>query len=128
MNVGSGQQNIAGGDIHYGDTYEVRAEDEPSDELFQGKGPGRVLAVLGSVLALVGFAIWAGVILSGFRMDSATDTTPFDRNIGGIPLMVIGFAMFAGGGVLAGIGTGMSRAARKRDAQQARQPTPRRQR
>ncbi len=77
-----------------------------------------MLAVLGTIVALVGFGIWMTLIFSGFGVNDPTDTTPFDRSFAGIPLLAIGFALFAGGGVLAGIGTGMSKAARKRQRQQ----------
>lgn len=123
MNVGSGQQYVASGNIHHGDTYdvEIHHDYDSSDEIFQGKGPGRVLAVVGMVVALVGFGIWMALIFSGFGVNDPNDTTPFDRTFAGIPLLAIGFALFLGGGILAGVGSGMSKAARRREAQAEKQ-------
>lgn len=123
MNVGSGQQYVASGNIHHGDTYdvEIHHDYDSSDEIFQGKGPGRVLAVVGMVVALVGFGIWMALIFSGFGVNDPNDTTPFDRTFAGIPLLAIGFALFLGGGILAGVGSGMSKAARRRELQAEKQ-------
>jgi hypothetical protein len=128
MNVGSGQQYVAGRDFHYGDTYDVEVSNDydPSDEMFQGKGPGRALAVLGSVIALVGFVIWIGLIFSSFGVDDPSGPTPFDRRLAGVPALAVGFGLFVLGGVLSGIGTSMSKAARKRQQQKARQAERRR--
>ena len=52
------------------------------------------------------------VILSGF--DSTGDDSPLDMKVLGLPLAIVAFAAFLGGGILSGIGTGMSRAARAR--------------
>ncbi len=122
MNVGSGQQYVAGRDLHYGDKYDVEVTNDydPSDEMFNGRGPGRVLAVFGSIVALVGFGIWMALIFSAFGTSDPSGPTPFDHRTAGIPTLVIGFALFAGGGILAGIGTGMSKASRKRADQASR--------
>ena len=51
------------------------------------------------------------------------------RRILGIPQPILGFALFAGGGLLAGIGSGLSRAARRRRGEQVgplRRPSRRR--
>jgi len=123
MNVGSGQQYIVRGDIHYGDTYDVEVSDSysPSDEMFEGNGPGRVLAILGSVMALAGVAIWMAMIFSAFD-NGPDDPTPFDQRFAGIPVMVIGFGLFLSGGILSGIGAGMSKSSRKREERARRQP------
>src|SRR5215207_1431388 len=122
MNVGSGQQYVAGRDFHYGDNYDVDISNDydASDEMFQGTGAGRVLAVLGSIVALTGFVIWMALIFSGFGMDDPTGPTPFDRKFAGVPVMAIGFGLILLGGTMGGIGTGMSKAARKREKQRQR--------
>lgn len=109
-----GSQYVAQGNIHHGNSFDVDVANDydPWDELWQGKGLGRFLMAIGGIVALIGFGIWMYVILS-FDISDPTGLTPFDRTIAGIPMAVIGFAMFAGGGVLAGIGGGMSKAARK---------------
>jgi ABC-type uncharacterized transport system permease subunit len=111
-----GNQYIAQRDIHHGDNFDIDISNDydPWDEVWQGKGLGRVLMVLGAIIALVGFGIFAALIFSGFGVTDPTGPTPFDREFAGIPVFAIGFAMFAGGGLLAGVGAGMSKAARKR--------------
>lgn len=111
-----GDQYVAQGDIHHGDAFDIDVSNDydPWDELWQGKGTGRVLMALGAVVALVGFGIWMALIFSGFGSTDPTGPTPFDRTFAGVPLFAIGFGLFVLGGVLAGIGNGMSKAARKR--------------
>jgi hypothetical protein len=46
--------------------------DDPADELFSGRGPGRVLVVLGLLVALAGFAGWVYVVF-GFFDEGAAD-------------------------------------------------------
>jgi hypothetical protein len=108
-----GPINQAGRDVNIQSWHTHRhAEEDPSDELFQGRGFGRVLILVGSIVALAGFAGWMYVILSGFG--STGEDSPFDMKVVGLPLAGVAFAAFLGGGILSGIGTGMSRAARAR--------------
>ena len=120
LNSGSGQQYVAGGDLHHGNWYDIAVGNEEYDGIFEGRGPGRVIAVLGSIAALAGFAIWMGTIFSGFSMDDPTGPTPFDRAFAGIPTLVIGFALVLGGGVIGGVGAGMSKAALRREKERQR--------
>lgn len=119
----------AGRDVHAND-YSVRVSNDynPWDEMFDGKGPGRVLMVLGGLIALAGFAIWVYVIFSGMAGISSLETgpgagfgeSPFDRElVPGVPAAPVGFGAFGVGGLLLAIGAGMSKAARKR-AERAR--------
>ncbi|MEV4218732.1 FHA domain-containing protein [Nonomuraea sp. NPDC049725] len=111
LNVG-GRQQIAGGDI-YGDAVHVTDDYDPWDEVFQGRGPGRGIAVLGACVSLLGFALFAGVIFSGFSGKLLDD--PFAQElVDGIPSAPAGFALFLGGGLLAALGLSMAKAARKR--------------
>ncbi|GAA1758007.1 FHA domain-containing protein [Agromyces humatus] len=86
----------------------ISADYEPTDELFNGEGPGRVIAILGGLIALGGFAWFASHI---FGAMTATNTGGF----GPPPTIGYAFAMFGIGAVLFAIGTGMSKARRKRN-------------
>jgi hypothetical protein len=86
VQTGSGQQYtagrdqyVAGRDQYHDNSVRVEGDYDPWDELFRGRGIGRVLMAVGGIVALVGFGL------------------------------------FLAGGVLAGIGGGMSKAARKRE-------------
>lgn len=119
QNVGGGTQYNAGGGMHVGDRHDYRYSNdyEPADELFQGKGFGRVLMALGMVLAFGGFGLFAYVIFVGFGSDinDPIGQSPFAVEIApGVPMLPVGFGAFLIGGILAGIGGGMSKAARKR--------------
>ena len=121
MNVGSGQQYVVDGDVHTGDRFDIEVGDlYPGDEMFEGKGFGRFLAIVGIIVALTGFAIFASVIFSGFGATSP-DTNPFDSEIAGFPKIGLGFTMFAVGGLVAGLGQSMSRAARRREERAQRE-------
>jgi hypothetical protein len=110
-----GAINQAGRDVHIQSWHTHHHEDDEAvDELFQGRGPGRVLILVGSIVALAGFAAWVYVILSGFAAGDDTSFDPTDIKLFGAPLMFIGFAAFLGGGVVAGIGNSMATAARAR--------------
>lgn len=116
LNAGSGSQYVAGRDVHHGDTYDIDVSNDydPWDEVWQGSGPGRLLMVVGGIVALLGFGIWVTLLFSAMTTDDPFAETPFDKELLGIPALAVGFGLFAGGGVLAGIGSGMSKAARKR--------------
>lgn len=106
-----------GGDVHKSTT--VVGEDDPWDELFQGTPAGRVLMILGLVAVIVGFALWMTFIFSGFAPPSGTDPFGWNpitdaRRILGVPQPILGFALFAGGGLASALGAGLSRAQRRR--------------
>jgi hypothetical protein len=130
VNAGEGQQYVAGRDQYvagrdiYGDDRRmiVNADYEPGDELFQGRGVGRLLLILGSVIALAGFAVWGYFIFTMASVDTGPSDNPFtDRKLFGVPMAPLGFGAFLLGGVLSGIGGAKSKAARKRD-EEARYP------
>jgi hypothetical protein len=122
VNAGSGRQYIAGRDQHIGDrvhydrrTY--RTEADTADGLFEGRGFGRVLIVVGGLICLAGFAMFAYVIFSamGASIDDPIGQSPFAIEIlPGVPMLPVGFGAFVVGGFVASIGSAMSRAARKR--------------
>lgn len=122
--VAGGEQYVAGRDIHASE-YSVNISDgyEPTDEIFQGRGVGRLLAVIGSVVVLVGFGMWAYLILG--LMTGIVDTDPGENPftleiVDGVPLAIAAFGLIILGGVLGGIGTGMSKAARRREERHRR--------
>jgi hypothetical protein len=98
----------AGRDLHANDySVNVNADYDPSDELFQGKGFGRILMAFGWCIALIGFGMWAYVIFQGANA-GFDGPNPFERElVPGVPMAITAFAAFIGGGVLAGIGGGM---------------------
>jgi FHA domain len=105
----------AGRDVSYDEWHvENRLQvDDPWDEMFTGAGVGRALMVLGLIVALAGFGGWAALIFSGISgNDPSFD--PFARHFLGLPVAPIAFGAFLLGGVIAGVGRGMSRAARSR--------------
>jgi hypothetical protein len=106
----------AGRDLRYDVDYNTRLEfDDPMDELFKGRGFGRLLMAIGLVIALAGFAGWMVLILSGFtRSDGNQIPDLFEAELFGLPAAMVAFGSFALGGVIAAIGKGMSKAARER--------------
>jgi phage shock protein PspC (stress-responsive transcriptional regulator) len=101
----------------------VENDYDPWDELFRGRGVGRVLMVVGSLIALAGFGI-VGYFIFVFAFGSDINdfggagelSNPFQKKLlPGVPMVAAGFGLFAVGGVLAGIGATMSKAARKRE-------------
>lgn len=105
-----------GGDVHQSTTV---TEDDPWDELFHGAGAGRLLMAVGLIAVVAGFGMWMAFIFTGFSPPSGVD--PFEWNpftdgarVLGLPQPVVGFILFAGGGLVASMGSGLSRAARRR--------------
>ena len=112
-----GTINQAGRDVHAPSWHEHRhGPDDPMDELFQGQGLGRLLMAVGLVVAIAGFALWMYLIFSGgASIDDPSASDPFQKEILGLPAAILGFGAFAGGGLMAGLGGSMSRAARQRE-------------
>lgn len=90
----------------------ITGEDDPMDELMQGVGAGRLLAVIGLLAAIIGFVLWMSFIFSG--MTSASDPFTDIPTLFGVPRPILGFALFGGGGLLMALGSAMSRQARRR--------------
>lgn len=119
--VAGRDQYVAGRDQYHDNSVRLDADYDPWDELFSGKGIGRVLMAIGGCVALAGFATWMYCLFSVVGADPGDFATPFDRElIPGVPLAVAGFAAFGGGGVLAAVGAGLSKAARKREERRRR--------
>ena len=130
VQTGSGQQYtagrdqyVAGRDQYHDNSVRVENDYDPWDELFRGRGVGRVLMVVGSLVALAGFGI-VGYFIFVFAFGSDINdfggpgelSDPFQKELlPGVPMVAAGFGLFAVGGVLAGIGATMSKAARKRE-------------
>jgi hypothetical protein len=111
----------AGRDLQAND-YSVRVTNDydPMDEVFQGRGFGRVLMVVGILIAILGFGLWGWLIFSTISAASngpnasGSFPSPFTRELlPGVPAAPVGFGAFVIGGILAGVGGGMSKAARK---------------
>jgi hypothetical protein len=109
-------------DINYEAYVENHIEpDDPWDEMFTGRGAGRVMMVIGLIVLLCGFGGWMLIIFSGFSSHDPSAPTPFDKHLLGVPVPAIAFGAILLGGVVAGIGRGISRAARRRE--ESRRPT-----
>jgi hypothetical protein len=109
--VGNGR--IYHGNVHHGDRVDVDF-DQSFTELFLGRGWGRLLMAIGLVIAFTGFGIWMSIIFSGMP-DGGSTESPFSSEILGLNKPVVGFSMFAVGGLMANLGASMSKAARKRE-------------
>ena len=120
-------QAFDGGYAHYGNYYEgdVYSNDyDPGDELVAGRGIGRFVAIIGLTMTLAGFLGVAAVIYEAFQ-NGSPGSSPFDFEIvPGIPLLPVGFLAFLFGGILYGLGTSASKAARKRHQQRTRRRPP----
>ena len=126
--VAGRDQYVAGRDQYNDNSVRVEGDYDPWDELFRGRGIGRVLMAVGGVVALVGFGLVMYFIFSAFG--SGIDNfggpgelgDPFGKELlPGVPLLAAGFGLFLAGGVLAGIGAGMSKAARRREEELRRE-------
>jgi hypothetical protein len=115
--------NIAGRDQHVGDRYELGLN--PASAFFTGRGPGRLLMVIGLCVIVFGFAGWASIVFSGFgRLESFSGVSGFggpgrlpepsamlgSRLGSGIPVGIVYFLGFGFGGVLLAIGQSMAKA------------------
>ena len=136
VQTGSGQQYtagrdqyVAGRDQYHDNSVRVEGDYDPWDELFRGRGVGRALMAIGGIIALAGFGIIGYFIfVFAFGSDIADFggpgelKDPFQKELlPGVPMVAAGFGLFLVGGVLAGIGGGMSKAARKREEELRRE-------
>jgi hypothetical protein len=136
VQTGSGQQYtagrdqyVAGRDQYHDNSVRVDGDYDPWDELFRGRGVGRALMAIGGIIALAGFGIIGYFIfVFAFGSDIADFggpgelTDPFKKELlPGVPMVAAGFGLFLVGGILAGIGGGMSKAARKREEELRRE-------
>jgi hypothetical protein len=113
-----GQINQAARDVNIRNWSESHyGQDNPLEELFRGRGAGRVLIFVGLIIALSGFAVWMSLIFSGIGAE--TTTNPFEKHILGLPIAPVAFGAFAVGGLIAALGGAMSKAARTREHEQA---------
>jgi FHA domain len=122
-------QYVAGRDLYHDNSVRVENDYDPWDELFRGRGVGRVLMLVGGLIALTGFGI-VGYFIFVFAFGSDIDdfggpgelSNPFEKELlPGVPMVAAGFGLFLVGGILAGIGGGMSKAARKREEELRRE-------
>lgn len=121
-------QAFDGGYAHFGDYYEGDSysnDYDPGDEIVAGRGIGRFVAIIGLLVAMAGFVGFASVIYGGFASDGV-GYSPLDLEVlPGIPMLPVGFLAFLIGGIVYGLGTSASKAARKRHEQRTRRrPSP----
>ena len=116
-------QAFDGGYAHYGNYYEgdVYTNDyDPGDELVAGRGIGRFVAIIGLTVTLAGFLGFVWVLYDAFR-NGGPGSSPLDLEIlPGVPMLPVGFLAFLFGGIVYGLGTTASKAARKRQQQRTR--------
>jgi pSer/pThr/pTyr-binding forkhead associated (FHA) protein len=107
QNISYGHTYAAGRDQNWSQKVKVSNDYNPWDELFSGRGPGRAVAIVGALISLAGFGFWMWTIFT-LGADQQYDPQGFP------PQAMVAFFAFLGGGVLVAIGTGMSKASRKR--------------
>ena len=116
-------QAFDGGYAHYGNYCEgdVYTNDyDPGDELVTGRGIGRFVAIIGLTVTLAGFLGFVWVMYDAFR-NGGPGSSPLDLEIlPGVPMLPVGFLAFLFGGIVYGLGTTASKAARKRQQQRTR--------
>ena len=116
-------QAFDGGYAHYGDYYEGDSHTndyDPADELVAGQGIGRFVAIIGLMVTFAGFLGFGWVMYDAFR-NGGPGSSPLDLELlPGVPMLPVGFLAFLFGGIVYGLGTSASRAARKRQEQRTR--------
>lgn len=119
-----GGGNAAGRDYYAGNHYQTSNDYDPGDELVAGQGAGRLLAWVGLLVALGGFAGWMYVIFTGFG--GGLDGPLGLELVDGVPFAPAAFGAFLVGGLVYGLGASISKAARKREEERLRRPGRRR--
>jgi hypothetical protein len=119
VHTGQGDQHLNGRDTFDQRSYHYphSNDDDAWDEAFAGKGFGRVLTILGGLISLAGFGLllYFFYVVFGSDLSDPTGRSPFAVELApGVPVVAVGFPGFIGGGIIAGIGSGMSKVARKR--------------
>ncbi|MEV5712327.1 FHA domain-containing protein [Amycolatopsis mediterranei] len=126
--VSAGTINNAGRDVN--NSYDNRQhhryefttpEGEALSLMATGKGLGRPIMLLGTLMSLVGFGLFASVIFRSMKAaseamsaDSFTPPSMLGPEVFGVPLGALGFGLFVLGGVVSSIGLVMAKAARER--------------
>jgi hypothetical protein len=119
VHAGQGDQYLNGRDKFDQRSYHYTHNNDYDawDEAFEGKGFGRVLTIVGGLIALTGFGLllYFFYIVFGSDINDPAGQSPFAVElVPGVPVLAVGFGGFVAGGIIAGIGSGMSKAARKR--------------
>lgn len=117
---GHGRVYQSGGDQHFSGTHNHQHDyDETGfSGLFNGRGPGRLVIVVGMAIAGFGFVGWASIVF-GFwprgdtQPDVGHDMQSMLGNVlpSGLPVGVVYFIGFGLGAVLMTIGSSMAKAA-----------------
>ncbi|MGO1051180.1 FHA domain-containing protein [Crossiella sp. CA198] len=128
INIGPGEQHVAGRDQYDNRSYDHRRYDQrryeeahinidtdPMTALTEGAGVGRLIMAVGLLIALAGFALFAWTIFSGMSgISGGRPIDPFGMKFYGLPAVPLGFGAFAAGGIIASIGGAMAKSARRR--------------
>ena len=112
------------GRVYY-DGRTVLPEDDPAVRVIPPGGGGRILSLLGMIVALTGAAGWLWLILAFVSSVGAgrIEDHPFGTRVGGIPLGSGGFLVITIGVLLVLAGNALSRAARRRYYRAKTDPT-----
>ncbi|CRK60591.1 hypothetical protein [Alloactinosynnema sp. L-07] len=104
-----------------GDQFHVDTGQDMGIGRGSGRGIGRLIAFIGMVIALAGFAAFAWTIFSfGASINDGGTPDLFNKEFNGLPVIPIAFGAFLAGGLIAGAGRSMSKAALRRHEQRER--------
>lgn len=114
---GHGRNYMAGGDMSFpgqhSHEHNYDLDVTGFGALFTGRGPGRILAVLGLAVAALCFAGWFSIILGGARgLDDSSSPSDLLGTVlpSGVPVGAVYFLGFGLGGILFAVGTSMAKA------------------
>jgi hypothetical protein len=110
-------QNFIGEHHHQYDVdVDVDLDPTGSKALFEGRGPGRILLVVGLVVALASFAGWMSIIFGASTESGADGAQDFlgQQLPSGVRVGVAYFLGFGAGGVVSSIGAAMATAGARR--------------
>ena len=116
--------------VRQGDNYDIQVGPADAfDAIASGRGIGRLLAAIGTVVALAGFVAIGYLIVSNMiKSDIDPSGNPFTGAfpddfpiVGGVTILPVGAVAFLGGAILAAIGASMAKAARRRHDRRMRE-------
>ncbi|ANZ35489.1 hypothetical protein BBK82_04740 [Lentzea guizhouensis] len=112
---GRGRVYQAYGDQHFNGVHEHKHDHDDNDfnGLFLGRGPGRLVIVVGMAVAAFGFVGWASIIFGSWHRKGPSDGESMLGDVlpSGLPIGVVYFIGFGLGAVLVQIGSSMAKAA-----------------
>jgi hypothetical protein len=110
--------------VRQGDNYDVQVGPaDPLDAVTSGRGIGRLLAAIGTLVSLTGF-VGIGWLIVGTMTNMGPNSdpeNPFAKKLSdhfpvfaGAPVLAVAASAFLAGAILAAIGASMAKAARRR--------------